>query len=135
MRMDKSSYLRKTLQTLLISLWNIFGALFLYMRPHVFNEHTKALVCKEITCDNQFKEDGSIWDYSKGIFQSIKWMGNNDDDYIYLMICIIKFNYKCFMIFLYSYHVFCLLDWYFTTKYKNIINYPNYDIKMEDSCK
>lgn len=60
MRMDKSSYLRKTLQTLLISLWNIFGALFLYMRPHVFNEHTKALVCKEITCDNQFKEDGSI---------------------------------------------------------------------------
>ena len=70
MRMDKSSYLRKTLQNSPYFSTEFFGVLFLYMRPHVFNEHKEALVCKEeITCDNQFKKDGSILDYLKGIFQ------------------------------------------------------------------
>ena len=60
------------------------------MRPHVFNEHKEALVCKEeITCDNQFKEDGSILDYLKGIFQSDNCIGNTDDYNWNMMIIII----------------------------------------------
>ena len=81
------------------------------MRPHVFNEHKEALVCKEeITCDNQFKEDGSILDYLKGIFQSNNCIGNTDDDYNYLVRMFISVQiFPYFLIFLSCFSSFRLI--------------------------